>query len=103
MINHRERNQVNIRASAKCGARQRTVCDAFAINQNQSFLWQNTAQVELDGTITTVADVQVDAAARRLRNKFLEVGGAADAEFLNVLRPVGVHRVWPGLFRGWDV
>ena len=63
------------------------------------FLGQQAAQVELDSTITTVTDVQVDCAARFLRNEFLKVGRGADTQFLNVLRPVRIHRVRAGLFR----
>src|SRR5262249_12366015 len=48
--------------------------------------------------ITAVADVQVDGSPRLLRDEFLQVGRAPDAEFLDVLRPVGVHGVRAGLF-----
>src|SRR5439155_24284306 len=40
VIDHRKRKQVNVHASAKSGDAQRTVGDAFAIDQNQSLLRQ---------------------------------------------------------------
>ena len=64
VIDHREWNQVNVHASADPGAVQRTKGDTFSIDKNQSFLRQQAAQVELDGTVTAIADVQVDSAAR---------------------------------------
>src|SRR5207249_7167020 len=67
VIDHREGKQVNVHASAEPGDAQRTIGDTFAIDQNQSLLGQQTAQVELDGAVTTVADVQVDSSARFLR------------------------------------
>ena len=85
------------------GDAQRTVGDAFAIDQNQSFLGQKAAQVELDRAITAVADVQVDSSTRLLRNELLQVGRVADTEFFDVLRPVRVHRVRAGLFRSGNV
>src|SRR6266481_645315 len=62
-----------------------------------------TAEVELHGTITAVADVQVEGSARLLRDEFLEVRRIADAEFLEVLRTVGVHWVRAGFFRCGNV
>src|SRR5439155_1504305 len=82
---------------------QRTKCDALAIDQNQSLLRQDAAQVELDRAIASVTDVQVDCAACLLRNELLQVGGTADAEFFNVLRPIRVHRIGTGLFRCGNV
>src|SRR5262249_51390976 len=88
VINHRKWYQIDVRAAAKSSGTKRTVCDALAINQNQSFLGQNAAQVELNGTVAAVADVQVNRSPRLLRNELLKVGSVADTEFLNVLRPV---------------
>ena len=49
----------------------------------------------MNGAITAVADVQVDRAPRCLRDEFLKVGGVADTQFFNVLRPVRVDRFGP--------
>ena len=50
-------------------------------------------QVELDSPITAVADVQVDRPARLLRDEFLKVCCAADAQFLEVTWAICVHRI----------
>src|SRR2546423_8749194 len=78
VIDHRKGDQVNVRATAKTSDAQRAIGDPFAIDQNQSFLRQEAAQVELDGAVTAVANIQVDGSARLLRDEFLQVGGIAD-------------------------
>src|SRR4030095_14682700 len=83
VIDHRKGYQVDVHTAAETGGTQRTIRDAFAIDEHQSLLRQQTAQVELDRAITAVADVQVNRAARRLRNEFLQVCRVADTEFLN--------------------
>ena len=103
VIDHRKWYQVNVHAAAKSSNAQRTIGNAFAVDQNQGFLGQQAAQVELDRPITTVADVQVDSATGFLRDEFLQVRGVADTQFLNVLRTIGVHRVRAGLFRCGNV
>ena len=99
VIDHGKRKQVNVHASAGSGSAQRTVGDPFAIDQNQSLLGQQAAQVELDGTVTAVADVHVHPTACFLRDEFLQVGCISDAQLLDVLRSVRVHGIRPGLFR----
>src|SRR5215472_3654583 len=99
MVDHRKWYEVDIHACAAAGGPQGAKGNALAVNQDQRLFWQKTAQVKLNGAITTVADVQVNGAARLLRKEFLQVGGVADTQFLNVLRPVCVHRIWAGLFR----
>ena len=99
MINHRERNQINVHPPASPGGAQRTIRNAFSIYQNQSFLGQNTTQVELNAAVPAIADVQVDVAACFLRQKILKVLCSLDAQFVQVLRPVRVYRIRPGLFR----
>src|SRR5262249_49915659 len=49
VIDHRERNQVDVNSSiaSKLGPR-----DAFSIDENQSFSGQQAAQVDLHGTVT---------------------------------------------------
>jgi hypothetical protein len=107
VIDHRERNKINVHASAEPGNAQRTRGDAFSINQNQSLLGQQTAQVELDSTVTTIAeataDVQVDGATRLLRQKRLQIGRIANPQLLDVCRSISVHRIWAGLFRGRNI
>src|SRR6266536_3693289 len=58
VIDHREGKEVNVHTLAGPGDAQRTVGDAFAIDQNQSLFGQQAAQVELDRTVTTIGDVQ---------------------------------------------
>ena len=103
VIDHREGNEVNVHASAKAGDAQRTSDDTFAIDQDQSLFGQQATQVELDGAVTTVADVEVDRAPGLLRDKLLQVRCVPDAQLLNVLRPIRVDRIWPGLLRCRDV
>ena len=73
VIDHREGKEVNVHASTKSTDAQRTIGDTFAIDQNQSLLGQQATQVELDGAVTTVADVEVDRAPRLLRDELLQV------------------------------
>ncbi len=103
MIEHDERYQVNVRTRTNSGGVQGTKGNPFAIEQDQSLLRQDTAQVELDGAITAVANVQVDGSTCLLRDEFLQVRGVADTEFLDVLRPIGIHRVRTGFFRRGNV
>src|SRR6266436_8855243 len=51
VIDHRKRYQVDVRACTAPGGTQRTEGDTFAVDQNQSLLWQQAAQVKLNGTI----------------------------------------------------
>ena len=103
VIDHDERDQVDVGTSAKTSDAQRTIGHPLAIDQNQGLLRQDAAQVELDRAVTAVADVEVHCAACLLRNKFLQVRGIADTEFLNVLRPIRVHWIGTGLFRCGNV
>src|SRR6266699_4288928 len=48
VIDHRKWYQVNVHAAAKSSNAQRTIGNAFAVDQNQGFLGQQAAQVELD-------------------------------------------------------
>src|SRR5207247_8229672 len=100
---HREGNEVNVHASAEPDGVQRTKGDTFPVYQNQGFLAQQGAQVELDSTVTTIADVEVDGAASFLRQKSCQVRSVADAQFLDVCRTIGVHWIGTDFFRGRDV
>ena len=73
MINHRKRNEVDVDAAKKT-----TLRDAFAIDQNQSFFREQTAQVELHSAVTTIAHLLVGGPARLLRQKSLQVLWVAD-------------------------
>ena len=103
VINHHEGKEVNVHTLAGPGDAQRTVGDAFAIDQNQSLFGQETAQVELDRTVTTISDVQVNGATRLLRQKRLQVGRVANAQLLEVCRPIRIHRIWAGFLCGGNV
>ena len=98
VIDHREGNKLNVVAEENS-----PLCDALAIYQDQGLFRQQAAQIELHGTVTTIAHVLVNRAARLLRDKGGQVGCVADTEFLDVLRPIGVHRVRAGLFRRGNV
>src|SRR5207302_400447 len=69
VIDHWERNEVNVYTRTGAGGAQRTSGETFAIYQNQRFFWENTAQIELHTTITTITDVEVDRPTRFLRQK----------------------------------
>src|SRR5262249_18411495 len=94
-----ERKRLNTGPADKPSDAYRAIGDAFAIDQNQSLLRQQTAQVKLNGAITAIANVQVDGSACFLRNEFLQVRSVADTEFLDVLRTICVHWIGAGLFR----
>src|SRR6266480_1019071 len=95
VINHWKRNQVNVHAAAESDAVQRTKGDTFAVNQYEGFFGQQAAQIELDRTITAIADVLVDGAACFLRQKSCQVHCVADAQFFDVCRTIGIHWVRP--------
>ena len=109
VINHRERNQINVHASGAGLARKKTATatpnysDAFSIDEHQSFFRQQTPQVGDDGAITTVGDVLVEARSQFLRQFGEKIGRVTDAQFLDIDRAIGVNRVWAGLFRGRDI
>src|SRR6266481_6501213 len=86
VIDHRERNQVDVHASAESDGVQRTKSDTFPINEHQRFLGQQAAQVELDSTVPPIGDVQVDGSASLLRQKRCQVRCVTDAQLLNVRR-----------------
>ena len=71
--------------------------------QDQGLLRQQAAQIELHGTVAAVSDVLVNGAARLLRDKRGQVGCVTDTQLLDVLRPIGVHRVRAGLFRRGNI
>ena len=103
VIDHREGKEVNVHTLACPRDAQRTVGDAFAIDQNQSLFGQEAAQVELDRTVTTIGDVQVNGATRLLRQERLQVGRVADAQFFDVCRTIRIYRIRARLFSAWNV
>ena len=72
--------------------------NAFSIDEHQSFFRQQTPQVWYDAAITAIGDVLVDSRSHLLRQVGEEVRGVADAQFLDVGRAIGVHRIGPDLF-----
>src|SRR5207237_5422164 len=90
VIDHHEGNQVNVHARAKPSGAQSTSCYTFAIYQNQGFIGQQTAQVELDSAVTTIIDVLVDSSARLLRYDVLQIMCVADTHFFDVFLTVCV-------------
>ena len=103
VINHWKRNQVNVHAAAESDAVQRTKGDTFAVNQYEGFFGQQAAQIELDRTITAIADVLVDGAACFLRQESCQVRCVADAQFFDVCRTIGIHWVRPNFFSSRNV
>ena len=57
----------------------------------------------MHGTVTAIGDVLVYSAARLLRDKRGQVRCVTDTQLLDVLRPIGVHRVRAGLFRRGNI
>ena len=98
VIDHREGNQIDIVAAEQCGRGE-----ALSVDQNQSLLWQQAAQVNLRRAITAVGNVLVNRSARLLRDKRGQVSGIADAQFLDVLWSIRVHGVRTSLFRCGNV
>src|SRR5205823_4509034 len=103
VINHWKRNQVNVHAAAESDAVQRTKGDTFAVNQYEGFFGQQAAQIELDRTITAIADVLVDGAACFLRQKSCQVRCIADAQLFDVCWTIRIHRIRADFFRGRNV
>src|SRR6266566_1972609 len=99
VVNHHKGKEVNVHTLAGPGDAQRTVGDAFAIDQNQSLFGQQAAQVELDSTVTTIADVHVDGSARLLWQKSCQVRYIANPQFFEVRRTVRIHWIGARLFR----
>ena len=60
-------------------------------------------QVWYDGAVTAIGDVLVDGRAHLLWQLREQVGCVVNAQFLDVFAPIGINRVWPGLFRSWNV
>src|SRR4029077_10858461 len=103
MIDHRERNEVNIHTSAESNRIQWTKGDTFSVNQHQGFFSQQAAQVELDSTVPTIGDVQVDGSACLLRQKSCQVRCIADAQLFNVCWTIRIYWVRTDFFRGRNV
>ena len=89
VINHRERNEIDVHAR---GARATDIGstakpadgNAFSIDQNQSFFWQQTPQVRYDGAIAANGTVLVNRRAHLLRQIGQQVRCIANAQFFNV-------------------
>src|SRR6266498_511193 len=103
VIDHREGNEVNVHTSAEPDSGQRTKGDTFSVYQHQGFLAQQAAQVELDSTVTTIADVEVDGSARLLRQESCQFRCIADAQFFEVCRTIRIYWIGARLFGGWNV
>ncbi len=103
MIDHREGNQVDVNGSiAARGPR-----DALSIDENQSFSGQQAAQVNLDSAVTDtdwdIGSVLVEGGAHFLRQPVEKIRCVANAQFLDVQGPIGIHRVRTDFFCGWNV
>ena len=104
MIDHREGNEIDIYSgSSRTNSAAPAYGSAFSIDEHQSFFRQQTPQVGDDGAITTVGDVLVEARSQLLRQLGEKIGRVADAQFLDIDRTIGVHRVRAGLIRGRNI
>ena len=80
MINHRKWNEVDIHsaepvAENTAGPHYR---GTFPIDQNQSFLGQQSTQIGYHAAITETGHVLVDGRAHLLRQVDEQIGGVAD-------------------------
>src|SRR6476659_8222278 len=103
VVNHHEGKEIDIHSLACPGDAQRTVGDTFSIDKHQGFLWQEAAQVELDSTVTSIANVHVDSPAGLLWQKSCEVRRIADAQFFEICRTIRIHWVRADFFRRRNV
>ena len=103
MIDHRKRYEVNVRTSAEPHRVQRTKRDTFSVNQDEGFFGQQPAQIELDGTVPAIANVQICGCARLLWQKSCQIRCIANAQFFDVCRAVRIHWIRTSLFRCWNV
>ena len=78
---------------------QRTKGDTFSVNEHQGFFGQQAAQVELDGAVPAIADVQVRGSASLLWQKSCQVRCIADAQFFDVCRTIRIHWIRADFFR----
>src|SRR6266699_1121594 len=99
VVNHHEGKKIDVYSLASPGDAQRTKGDTFSVNEHQGFLAQQAAQVELDSTVTTIADVEADGSARLLRQKSCQVRCIADPQFFEVCRTIRIHWIGARLFR----
>ena len=85
MINHRKWNEVNVHSRGDWPATKNTAGPyyrgAFPINQNQSFLGQQSTQIRYDAAVTETGHVLVDRRAHLLRQIDEQVCGVADTNF----------------------
>ena len=102
VIDDHKGDEVNVHPRAAAGAAQ-TEGHTFAIYQDQRFLRQQAAQVELDSAKSTVTDVQVAGPASLLWQKGCQVRRIANTQLLEVLRTIRVDRIRAGLFRCGNV
>src|SRR6266487_3496136 len=103
VVNHHEGKKIDVYSLASPGDAQRTKGDTFSVNEHQGFLAQQAAQVELDSTVTTIADVEADGSARLLRQKSCQFRCIADAQFFEVCRTIRIHWIGARIFGGWNV
>src|SRR5262249_25706129 len=78
-------------------------CDTFSIDENESFLRQQTPQARCDGAIAATETVLGASGAHLLRQIGKQVRRIADAQFFNVRWPIRVDWIWPDLFRCGNV
>src|SRR4029453_13583905 len=98
MIDHRERNQVDVDVFEQPGS-----CDALSIDEDQSFFGRQTAQVNYDTAVTAIGDVLVDSRAQLLWQFGEQIRCVANSQSLDVFRTIRVHRVRPNFFSSRSV
>src|SRR5207244_12521489 len=89
LIDQPERNRVEVdRITGKANRRQ-----TASVLQDQSFLSENTAQVNFHAAVTAVDDVFIDCRSSSGRQLLDKVSGATDTESSDILFAVGIDRV----------
>src|SRR5207244_1956369 len=76
----------------------RSYGNALPIDENQSFFWQQTAQVWYHAAIATADSVLIDGRAHLLWQVDEQVRRIADAQFLDVCWTIRVHWIWADFF-----
>ena len=84
VIDHWKGNEIDVHtADSGESAPNRSDCNAFSVDQNQRFLWEQTAQIRYNAAIAET-DVLVESPAQLLRQVGEQVRCTADTHFLQV-------------------
>jgi hypothetical protein len=94
VVDQSKRNRVEVdRITGKANWGQTT-----SILQNQSFLGEDTAQINFHATITVVNDVFIDCGSSSDWQLLNKISGATDTESSDILFTIGIDRIWTDFF-----